>query len=127
MVRNTTSAGTVARTGLIRKPPGERGETDSQDERKTSILITSSVRELGGTGPRIGPVDAMLDETADLAKGQPDCSKLTFTPKKNTESCSAITPSPGGTSNDATAWMLLPGLIETFTEFVQRAAESLAL
>jgi hypothetical protein len=65
MVRNTTSAGTVARTGLIRKPPGERGETDSQDERKTSILITSSVREHGGE-PSSRLVNELFDERNKL-------------------------------------------------------------
>jgi len=43
MVHNTTSAGTVPGTGVIRKPRGERGEADSGDERKRSILIPSSV------------------------------------------------------------------------------------
>jgi len=42
MVRNTTSAGTVAGTGIIRKPPGERGETASGDERKRSSCCMSA-------------------------------------------------------------------------------------
>jgi len=42
MVRNTTSAGTVAGTGIIRKPPGERGETDSGNERKRPSCCISA-------------------------------------------------------------------------------------
>jgi hypothetical protein len=69
MVRNTTSAGTVARTGIIRKPPEEHGETDSGDERKTSILIASSLAGVHGTarGFEHGIPGEQLAEAAGLS------------------------------------------------------------
>jgi len=47
MVRNTASAGTVAGTGLIRKPSGERGATYSRDKRKSPFRLN-----VGWNSPR---------------------------------------------------------------------------
>jgi len=47
MVRNTASAGTVAGTGLIRKPSGECGATYSRDKRKSPFRLN-----VGWNSPR---------------------------------------------------------------------------
>src|ERR1700754_5173809 len=60
MVRNTASAGTVAGTGLIRTPSGERGATHSRDERKSSFRLNVGRKSPAGQPIPWSAVDPYL-------------------------------------------------------------------
>ena len=66
MVRNTTSAGTVAGTGLIRTPSGERGATHSGDERKSSFRLNVGLNSPAGQPIPWSAVDPYLRSTPPI-------------------------------------------------------------
>ena len=72
MVRNTASAGTVAGTGLIRTPSGERGATHSGDELKSSLRLNVGWKSLAGQPIPWSAVDPYLRSIPPIQVKQQD-------------------------------------------------------